>query len=76
MSEIGDIMKNSVIERMYRDQFCMRNCDKVEVRHIANVNGISEFLVEDYVTDYEGHTTLRRCVLKIGISDPVIKNLD
>jgi hypothetical protein len=70
-------MRHKVIEKMFRDQFSLRNCDQVDVTFImTDLNGISEFLIEDYVTDHKGYTTLRKSILKIGIINQKIKKFN
>jgi len=48
-------MKHSVIEKMFRDQYALKDCDRVDVIHVA-IDKVSEFIIEDYVTDGNGHT--------------------
>ena len=60
-------MRLSVVEKMFRDQYCMRDCDQVDVEFLStNSYGVSEFVIKDYVTQ-RGHTTLSTSILKIGI---------
>ena len=68
-------MEHSAIKKMFREQYCLRDCDGINVKFLAKVNGIFEFLVEDYVT-CNGHTTGKRSISNIGITDQIIKNLN
>jgi len=69
-------MRHKVIEEMFRSEYCMRDCDQVNVIFLANdEDNIEEYMIEDYVY-HDGHTTLRRSILKVGIIHQEITSLD
>jgi len=68
-------MRHSVIENMFREQYCLRNSDQIDVQFISDINGISEFKIKDY-QDVKGKITLRTSILQIGIVKQKIEVLN
>jgi hypothetical protein len=66
-------MRLKVLEKMFRDQYCLRDDDTVEVSHVYTQGNKSQYLIKDIRT-VDGVTTEQETTITMEVrrKDPVI----
>lgn len=57
-------MKNIEVEKLVRDKYALRDCDRVDVEFIISMRRIEEYVVTDYIELERTHIRKSRVFVK------------